>query len=65
MPSVRRLPGRRRGAEPTTDGGGGPAGESLQNVLEQLPGVDRAFVHADHELTHRARNEHKLVVAPA
>lgn len=34
-------------------------GESLQHKLEMVPGVERAFVHIDHEYEHRARDEHK------
>jgi divalent metal cation (Fe/Co/Zn/Cd) transporter len=35
-------------------------GESLQEKLEQLPEVERAFVHVDFEFTHRP--EHKAEV---
>ncbi|CAI8606969.1 unnamed protein product [Vicia faba] len=35
-------------------------GETLQEKLEQLPEVERAFVHIDFEFTHRP--EHKLMV---
>lgn len=34
-------------------------GEGLQNKLEQLPEVERAFVHLDYEYTHRAHEEHQ------
>ncbi|WJX93254.1 Metal tolerance protein 10 [Trifolium repens] len=35
-------------------------GETLQEKLEQLPEVERAFVHIDFEFTHRP--EHKMMV---
>jgi divalent metal cation (Fe/Co/Zn/Cd) transporter len=35
-------------------------GEALQEKLEQLPEVERAFVHVDFEFTHRP--EHKADV---
>eukprot|EP01126_Amoeba_proteus_P061415 TRINITY_DN8240_c0_g1_i9.p1 TRINITY_DN8240_c0_g1~~TRINITY_DN8240_c0_g1_i9.p1 ORF type:complete len:321 (-),score=54.06 TRINITY_DN8240_c0_g1_i9:112-1074(-) len=35
-------------------------GESLQMKLEMLPEVERAFVHLDHECTHRAHDEHVI-----
>ena len=35
-------------------------GEKLQEKLEQLPEVERAFVHIDFEFTHRP--EHKTMV---
>lgn len=35
-------------------------GETLQEKLEQLPEVERAFVHIDFEFTHRP--EHKITV---
>lgn len=35
-------------------------GETLQEKLEQLPEVERAFVHIDFEFTHRP--EHKTMV---
>jgi len=35
-------------------------GETLQEKLEQLPQVERAFVHIDFEFTHRP--EHKMMV---
>lgn len=35
-------------------------GETLQENLEQLPDVERAFVHVDFEFTHRP--EHKTMV---
>ena len=35
-------------------------GETLQEKLEQLPEVERAFVHVDFESTHRP--EHKTMV---
>jgi len=34
-------------------------GESLQIKLEKIPGVERAFVHADYSTNHRAEDEHK------
>jgi len=36
--------------------------ESLQISLEKIEGVERAFVHADYETTHRAQDEHKMPV---
>ncbi|CAF3786004.1 unnamed protein product [Rotaria sordida] len=36
-------------------------GESLQNKLEDLPEVERAFVHIDHEYSHNPVIEHKIV----
>jgi divalent metal cation (Fe/Co/Zn/Cd) transporter len=35
-------------------------GETLQEKLEQLPEIERAFVHIDYEYTHRP--EHKITV---
>ena len=35
-------------------------GEALQVKLEQLPEVERAFVHVDFEFTHRP--EHKIMI---
>ena len=35
-------------------------GESLQVKLEQLPEIERAFVHIDFEYTHRP--EHKIAI---
>uniref|UniRef100_A0A915DI20 Cation efflux protein cytoplasmic domain-containing protein n=1 Tax=Ditylenchus dipsaci TaxID=166011 RepID=A0A915DI20_9BILA len=34
--------------------------ESLQNNIESLPEVERAFVHADYEYEHKPQDEHKL-----
>ncbi|KAH9488015.1 GRB10 interacting GYF protein 1 [Bulinus truncatus] len=34
-------------------------GESLQQKLEGLPQVERAFVHVDYEVSHRPQDEHK------
>lgn len=34
--------------------------ESLQNAIESLPEVERAFVHADYEFEHKATDEHKI-----
>jgi len=34
-------------------------GEALQNKLEKLPEVERAFVHIDYEYGHRAIDEHQ------
>jgi len=34
-------------------------GESLQLKLEEITGVERAFVHCDYETDHRAEDEHK------
>ncbi|XP_014790618.1 uncharacterized protein LOC106883972 isoform X2 [Octopus bimaculoides] len=36
-------------------------GESLQQKLERLPEVERAFVHLDYEVTHNPKTEHKIV----
>lgn len=36
-------------------------GESLQQKLENLPEVERAFVHLDYEYTHNPNTEHKVV----
>ncbi|CAF3989924.1 unnamed protein product, partial [Rotaria magnacalcarata] len=36
-------------------------GESLQKKIEELPEVERAFVHLDHEYSHCASDEHKVV----
>ncbi|XP_076451370.1 uncharacterized protein LOC143287306 [Babylonia areolata] len=36
-------------------------GESLQQRLERLPEVERAYVHVDFETSHRPCTEHKLV----
>ena len=36
-------------------------GESLQQKLERLPEVERAFVHLDYEFTHDPLSEHKMV----
>ncbi|CAF3151667.1 unnamed protein product [Rotaria sp. Silwood2] len=36
-------------------------GEGLQNKLEDLPEVERAFVHIDHEYSHKPVIEHKIV----
>lgn len=36
-------------------------GEALQNRLESLPEVERAFVHLDYEFTHNPHSEHKIV----
>jgi divalent metal cation (Fe/Co/Zn/Cd) transporter len=34
-------------------------GESLQEKLEQLPGVERAFVHVDFDATHKLEHQPK------
>ncbi|KAK0061696.1 metal tolerance protein 9 [Biomphalaria pfeifferi] len=34
-------------------------GESLQQKLESLPQVERAFVHVDYEVSHRPQDEHR------
>lgn len=34
--------------------------ESLQNAIESLPDVERAFVHVDYEFEHKAIDEHKI-----
>ncbi|KAK7496802.1 hypothetical protein BaRGS_00012011 [Batillaria attramentaria] len=36
-------------------------GESLQQKLENIPEVERAFVHLDYEFTHNPNTEHKVV----
>jgi cation diffusion facilitator family transporter len=36
-------------------------GESLQLKLERLPGVERCFVHLDHEVDHKPEIEHKII----
>lgn len=33
--------------------------EALQNNIESLPDVERAFVHVDYEYDHKPRDEHK------
>lgn len=35
--------------------------EALQNKVEALPFVERAFVHVDYESEHRPASEHKIV----
>ncbi|KAL4221373.1 hypothetical protein ACF0H5_019631 [Mactra antiquata] len=35
--------------------------EPLQQKLERLPDVERAFVHVDYEFTHDPKSEHKVV----
>lgn len=35
--------------------------EPLQNKLEMLQFVERAFVHVDYESDHRPETEHKIV----
>ncbi|XP_053379277.1 uncharacterized protein LOC123539362 isoform X2 [Mercenaria mercenaria] len=35
--------------------------EPLQQKLEKLPNVERAFVHVDYEATHDPKSEHKVV----
>ena len=32
--------------------------ESLQITIEKIEGVERAFVHADYETSHKAQDEH-------
>ncbi|CAH8628438.1 unnamed protein product [Dicrocoelium dendriticum] len=34
-------------------------GEGLQNKLENVDGVERAFVHLDYEFSHHPESEHK------
>jgi divalent metal cation (Fe/Co/Zn/Cd) transporter len=34
-------------------------GESLQDKLESLPEIERAFVHLDYEVTHRPEHAYK------
>ena len=36
-------------------------GEPLQRKLENLPEVERAFVHVDYDATHDPTMEHKIV----
>ena len=36
-------------------------GEDLQQKLEKLPEVERAFVHLDYETSHDPNTEHKIV----
>ena len=36
-------------------------GESLQQKLENIPEVERAFVHLDCEYSHNPNSEHKVV----
>lgn len=36
-------------------------GEGLQQKLEKLPEVERAFVHLDYETSHDPNTEHKIV----
>ncbi|XP_041378282.1 metal tolerance protein 9-like [Gigantopelta aegis] len=36
-------------------------GETLQQRLEKLPTVERAFVHLDYEVCHRPEEEHKML----
>ncbi|CAF4198054.1 unnamed protein product, partial [Rotaria magnacalcarata] len=36
-------------------------GESLQKKIEELPEVERAFVHLDHEYSHNPGDEHRVV----
>lgn len=33
-------------------------GESLQNKLETIPEIERAFVHLDYEVSHRPEHHH-------
>ena len=35
--------------------------EALQNNIESLPEVERAFVHCDYEFSHMPYQEHKVV----
>ncbi|CAI6004658.1 unnamed protein product [Closterium sp. NIES-65] len=35
-------------------------GEALQNKLERLPEIERAFVHLDYEVSHRPEHHHHL-----
>ena len=39
-------------------------GESLQNKIERLEEVERAFVHLDFESTHHPSQEHKQFGVP-
>lgn len=34
--------------------------EKLQNNIESLPEVERAFVHVDYEYEHKPQDEHKI-----
>jgi divalent metal cation (Fe/Co/Zn/Cd) transporter len=36
-------------------------GAELQNQLESLHDIERAFVHLDYEFTHMPANEHKVI----
>ncbi|CAF4376778.1 unnamed protein product, partial [Adineta steineri] len=36
-------------------------GEGLQKKIEDLPEVERAFVHLDYEFDHHPADEHKVV----
>ena len=36
--------------------------QQLQDQLETLPGVERAFVHVDHETTHRPVSKHLILL---
>lgn len=40
-------------------------GEALQLKLEQVPEVERAFVHLDYETEHRAEDEHYVPLKKA
>lgn len=35
--------------------------EPLQQKIEGLPNVERAFVHVDYECSHHPKSEHKVV----
>ena len=37
--------------------------EALQNSIESLPDVERAFIHVDYEYEHKAIDEHKQAVS--
>jgi divalent metal cation (Fe/Co/Zn/Cd) transporter len=48
--------------DPTTPiGTAHDIGESLQMKIERLEEVERCFVHVDHEVDHRAHDEHKKI----
>lgn len=34
--------------------------EALQNCIESLDDVERAFVHVDYEFNHKPQDEHKF-----
>lgn len=38
------------------------ASQLLQDLIEELPNVERAFVHVDHEATHRPVSRNSLYI---